>query len=105
MRASYGFNEGWLEVDALFHQQIGKASGNDYLATIVDYISFRLKETSQATDAIYAKSDLMAVTIAEHQAILDAVVAQDASAARSAMAAHVRGAAQRLGVEFAQGPC
>ena len=98
MRGAKDFDEQRLEADARFHRCLGQATRNDYLATIIDYLSSRLKDTTRATGAVYAKSDLMDVTVGEHQAILEAVRAQNAEAARAAMATHIRGAAERLGV-------
>ena len=87
-----------LEADAAFHRAIGQATQNDYLASIMDYLSGRLKETIQATSAVYAGTDLIEVTIAEHRTVLDAIRAENANKARQAMHQHVFGAAQRLGV-------
>lgn len=94
------FDEKRLEADAQFHRALGSATQNDYLASIIDYISSRLKETIRATDQIYKKDDLLEVTVTEHQAILDAIAEQNCDAARAAMAAHIQGAAVRLSVEL-----
>ncbi|MFY0682715.1 MAG: FadR family transcriptional regulator [Thalassovita sp.] len=100
MRGSQDFDDQRLEADARFHRRIGLATGNGYLATIIDYISSRLVDTTRATGEVYAKSDLMDVTIREHSNILDAIRAQDVQAARLAMATHIRGAAARLAVDL-----
>ena len=92
------FDEARLEADALFHRVLGQATRNEYLASIIGYLSGRLKETTRATSEVYAENDLIDVTIAEHRGILDAVRAGDPEKARSAMTRHIRGAATRLGV-------
>ncbi len=102
LRGHANFNAEQLEADAKFHRALGTATHNEYLASIMDYLSGRLKETTRATKQIYKDSDLLDVTVAEHQAILDAVVSQDSQAARAAMSAHIRGAAERLGVPVPQ---
>lgn len=98
MEGQAGFDEKRLEADARFHRALGTATRNEYLATIVDYLSGRLKETTRATSEIYAKNDLLELTISEHLEILKAVRAGDSQKARDAMANHIRGAAERLGV-------
>ncbi len=104
MNGSDGFDEKRLEADAQFHRVLGTATGNEYLATIISYLSSRLKDTTRATDEVYVETDLLQVTIQEHQRILEAVRAQDAQAARQAMDAHIRGAAARLSVDLPQQP-
>lgn len=99
MEGKKGFGDEQLEADADFHRVLGGATSNEYLATIIAYLSNRLKETVRATDKVYAKDDLIEVTVSEHRMILDAVRSGDAAKARAAMAAHIRGAAERLGVE------
>lgn len=94
------FDERRLEADAEFHRSLGAASGNQYLQTVIDYISSRLKETTRATAEVYKKNDLLLVTNAEHKRILDAVRACDFEGARQAMASHIRGASERLGVDL-----
>ena len=100
MAGQQEFDEKRLEADAAFHRAMGAATKNAFLATIVDYLSSRLKETTRATNRIYRDGDLIAVTIGEHEKILAAVKAQDTQAVRDAMKGHIRGAAKRLGVEL-----
>ena len=100
MRGAQDFDDIRLEADARFHRCLGQATGNTYLATIIVYLASRLKETTRATNEIYARSDLLSVTVAEHGAILDAVRNSDPAAARTAMATHIRGAAERLNVSL-----
>jgi GntR family transcriptional repressor for pyruvate dehydrogenase complex len=92
------FDEKRLEADAAFHRALGIATGNSYLSVIIGYISSRLKDTTRATAEIYAKRDLVTVTINEHREVLKAVHAGDVPAARTAMAQHIRSAAERLEV-------
>ncbi|SMX29306.1 HTH-type transcriptional regulator LutR [Pelagimonas phthalicica] len=98
MRARPSFDEQLIEADAEFHRCLATATGNSYLATIVDYLSSRLKETTRATRDVYGQGDLLDVTITEHERVLEAVATQDQKAARQAMALHIDGATRRLGV-------
>lgn len=97
------FDEQRLEADAVFHRAIGKAAGNSYLFAIICYISSRLKETTRVTSDIYAKDDLVEITLGEHCRVLEAIEAGDRTGAREAMAAHVQGAASRLNVQVKLG--
>lgn len=99
MEGQEQFDEERLEADAAFHRALGNATGNTYLSGIIGYISSRLKDTTRATSSLHARKDLVGITIAEHLKVLNAVEASDKSAARDAMAAHVRGAASRLKVK------
>lgn len=100
MTGQHEFDEQRLEADAKFHRAIGASTQNDYLASIIGYISGRLKETTRATGKVYEKDDLLEVTIQEHQRVLDAIEQQDSDAAQAAMANHIKGAASRLSVAF-----
>lgn len=95
------FDEARLEADATFHRRIGAATGNEYLETIITYLSGRLKDSTRAARSSNSDIDLIEHTIAEHRAIYDAVAAGDEKAARKAMADHIRGAAERLGITVA----
>ncbi|MCX2723584.1 FadR/GntR family transcriptional regulator [Roseibium salinum] len=92
------FDETRMEADAAFHRALAKATRNSYLGTIVCYMSSRLKHTLRATPGAYQKGDRLDLTIREHREILDAVEDRDATAARTAMAAHIQAAAERLNV-------
>ncbi|MBO6890927.1 MAG: FadR family transcriptional regulator [Roseibium sp.] len=98
MEGHRDFDEKRLEADAAFHRALGNATGNSYLSVIVGYISSRLKETTRATAQLYSEQNLVSVTIEEHREVLSAVQAGDADKARAAMAAHIRGASERLHV-------
>ena len=97
------FDEAKLEADARFHRALAAATGNDYLKGISTYISFRLKGTTRDTAAIYTSDDLVAQTIREHRLIFERVSAGEAEGARAAMRAHIRHAAERLGVRLKAG--
>lgn len=97
------FDERRLEADACFHRAVGKASGNSYLFGIICYISARLKETARATSDVYAKDDLIELTMGEHRKVYEAVKAGDHAGARAAMAGHIKAAASRLNVPLKSG--
>lgn len=92
------FDDRRLEADAAFHRAVGKATANAYLFGIICYISSRLKETTRVTSEIYAKDDLVKVTMEEHRQILQAIELGDRTGARKAMATHIKAAAGRLDV-------
>ncbi|MDE0589189.1 FadR/GntR family transcriptional regulator [Halocynthiibacter sp. C4] len=98
MAESKVFDELRLQSDARFHRLLGQATGNSYLAGFVDYISGRLADTTRKTERVYGKDDLLEISVSEHLAVLEAVRAQNPTAAREAMARHVKAAAGRLGL-------
>jgi GntR family transcriptional regulator, transcriptional repressor for pyruvate dehydrogenase complex len=98
MRGASRFDEERLGADAEFHRGVGGATGNRYLAMIVDYLASRIKDTTIATGRVHRQEDLIAATLTEHEKVLAALRAGDAEGARAAMDAHIRAAAARLGI-------
>lgn len=98
MGSQQEFDKARLEGDANFHRALGAATQNEYLTTIVDYLSGRLQETKREATKVYEERALLDATIAEHQAILETVRAQDTAGSRDAMARHICNSAGRLGV-------
>ncbi len=98
MESGKSVDDNRLEADTAFHRALGRASGNSYLSTFIDYISARLEETAREASVGSAWDDLLPAIVSEHRSILHAVEAADKAAARSAMAAHIQGIARRLNV-------
>ena len=97
-------DEAWIEADAAFHRALGSATRNGYLSAFVDFLAIRIIETTRATRDVYGNDDLLEKTVEEHRTVLDAVASKDAAKARDAMYRHIKGAAERLGVEFSGQP-
>lgn len=72
--------------DLAFHDRILQASGNPFLATVVDPLREALLAGRTETSAHRA---VRVHAMAHHEAILDAIRTGDADAARAAMAAHM----------------
>lgn len=79
--------ESYNEADAHFHYVIMEQSGNRLAANITRILFARARESSRFTGT--PPPDAMQVTVEEHRAILDAIVAGDAVAAGQAMRDHI----------------
>ena len=94
------FDDQRVAADGLFHRALARATQNEYLAAIIDYLAVRIIETTQATSEVYTSDDLLEITINEHGEILAAVRDQKPILAREAMARHIQRAADRLEVNL-----
>ncbi len=83
----------WVRANDLFHQAILEAAGNErLLRTIADlHVAYPRALT---WSALSSSSALLEENVEQHAAILAAIEAHDAEAAREAMAAHVRSAGE-----------
>jgi GntR family transcriptional regulator, transcriptional repressor for pyruvate dehydrogenase complex len=80
--------------DLELHRRIATASGNDYLASLLDSLA-----GSTARARIWrglTETQAVSRTLAEHQAIVDAIVARQPDLARSWATVHVSGVEQWL---------
>lgn len=85
-RASADDFDTLLEEDLRFHELISRASGNPFFALFIDPVNVCLRNLY--TDrSRYLGS--IALTMGEHEAILDAIRDQDADAARTASRTHL----------------
>lgn len=83
----------FLEEDLRFHELISRSSGNPFFALFIDPVNVCLRNLYTDPDRYLASA---ALTFAEHGAILDAITAGDADAARTAARRHLtRVAAQK----------
>ncbi len=89
-----------VDADLEFHRAVALATGNDYIARVVGFVSEHMRESIVATrhrpDADVRA--IVEITIAEHLAIHDAILATDAARARGAMEQHIINAAKRVGI-------
>lgn len=88
----------WLKTDLEFHKTVAAATGNLYMVQFLMFVSERVRESILASGNQQRSEDLAAVTLGEHQRILDAIEAGDGDEARDAMRAHLHGAANRVGL-------
>jgi GntR family transcriptional repressor for pyruvate dehydrogenase complex len=88
----------WLKTDLEFHKKIAAATGNAYMVQFLTFVSEKVRESILASGNQQRSEDLAAVTLGEHQRILDAITACDAEEAQDAMRAHLHNAAGRLGL-------
>jgi GntR family transcriptional regulator, transcriptional repressor for pyruvate dehydrogenase complex len=88
----------WLKTDLEFHKKVAAATGNAYMVQFLMFVSEKVRESILASGNQQRSEDLAAVTLGEHQRILDAIVAGDADQAQDAMRAHLHNAAGRVGL-------
>jgi len=98
MRGAEKWEKGGVDADLEFHRLVARATGNPYLAMVIGFLSEQVRESIMETRARAGPvGALIDVTIAEHQAIYDALAEGAPHAARKAMSTHINNAAARLG--------
>jgi GntR family transcriptional regulator, transcriptional repressor for pyruvate dehydrogenase complex len=104
MRGSEKWEQGGVDADLDFHRAVALTTGNHYIVKVASFIAQQMREsiakTRHGTESI---AEMMDVTIAEHQAIYEAIRSGSPSAARKAMSRHISNAAARLGVSVDHG--
>ena len=98
MRAAPYGSVMWLKTDLEFHKTVAAATDNAYMVQFLMFVSEKVRESILASGNQQRSEDLAAVTLGEHQRILDAIEARDAAEAQEAMRAHLHGAASRVGL-------
>lgn len=83
-----------IEGDLEFHRRIAQASGNGYLASLLDSLSGRTARARIWRGVTQAKA--ISRTLSEHRAIVDAIAARQPDVARSWATVHVSGVEQWL---------
>ena len=103
MRGTGKWAEEGVDADLEFHRAVALATGNDYIAKVVSFVSEHMRDSIMETRRRpSARLDaIVEITIAEHVAIHDAIVDGAAAAARGAMERHIINAAARVGIEIA----
>jgi GntR family transcriptional regulator, transcriptional repressor for pyruvate dehydrogenase complex len=94
MRATAQDTERMVHYDIEFHHTIVAANGNESLTSVLDGLSGRTARARVWRGLIEA--DAAATTLAEHQAIFDALAAGDAELARATALVHVSTSAKWL---------
>jgi GntR family transcriptional regulator, transcriptional repressor for pyruvate dehydrogenase complex len=88
-----------LEHDVAFHLQIARASGNRYFFDVLSQMGRGVSPRTRLGEAEIAKLDQierLRHVLAEHKAIYQAIVRQDADDARAAMRMHLSNSRLRL---------
>ncbi|KAF0128258.1 MAG: GntR family transcriptional regulator, partial [Xanthobacteraceae bacterium] len=85
--------------DKALHIAIAAASGNPAFVRFLDFVANNLEDAIRAArlNSLRVAGRPEAVQ-REHLRVVEAIRAKDSAGARAAMAAHIRAAAQRLGV-------
>lgn len=83
-----------VESDLEFHRRIAQASGNAYLASLLDSLSGRTARARIWRGVTQAQA--VTRTLSEHRAIIDAIAARQPEVARSWATVHVSGVEQWL---------
>jgi DNA-binding FadR family transcriptional regulator len=99
MRTAENWIEDGVTADLDFHRCVAAASRNLYIATVVGFLAGQMRQSimfMRHNQNRFASS-LMALNIAEHSAIHDALMKRDTRASALAMRAHITAAAKRLG--------
>lgn len=79
----------WARSNEAFHSVILEASGNKFLHVAINELRRRLPH-NLSYGAYAGNSRLLAKNLEEHEAIAEAIMAQDGERARALMAAHIR---------------
>jgi GntR family transcriptional repressor for pyruvate dehydrogenase complex len=83
-----------VEHDLAFHKLIADATGNGYLAGLIEGLSSRTVR-ARAWRGL-TQENAVSRTLTEHHAIVDALAARDADLGRALMTVHINGVEQWL---------
>jgi GntR family transcriptional regulator, transcriptional repressor for pyruvate dehydrogenase complex len=75
--------------DVMFHRRIAEASGNELFANFLDFLSDHIRSTIQSSREGDEWPRHRDEVMAEHRALMDAILKGDAAAARLAAQAHM----------------
>jgi GntR family transcriptional repressor for pyruvate dehydrogenase complex len=94
-----------VDLDIEFHLAIARASGNPLMLEAIGFLTGGMRQTIVATRERSGEviGEVKRLTLDEHAAIRDAILARDPDRARSAMFAHITKAAHRLGFDVFRG--
>jgi DNA-binding FadR family transcriptional regulator len=93
MRDSLHDEDGFRAADAAFHESVMSSSGNRLAESIARILFERARDSSRFRGVDSAES--FRVTLDEHEAVFDAIVAGNAAAARESMNRHILDAWRR----------
>jgi DNA-binding FadR family transcriptional regulator len=96
------WEDGSIDADLLFHREIARATGNSYIHTFISFVCEQIRRSIYYARQTNPLHDLVEVNVGEHVRIYEALAAGDPEAAGAAMAAHIAGAAERVGIRLPQ---
>lgn len=95
--ASIASGSATVDEDLAFHQAVAEAAGNPQFPRLLKHLEQYLRDAMAVTRRNESlKAEFITEVRREHQAIVDAILARDPDAARSAAARHMAQAARRL---------
>lgn len=89
-----------IAADLTFHRALAAATHNEYFPLVLGFIAERISQAIRAARARAVLEEIVEITIAEHQAIRDAIAVRDPLKAREVMRQHVVGAASRVNLKL-----
>lgn len=99
MQAAIDRGDPGVDEDLAFHRAIIEAMGNPFFRDLSDFLDRRVRTFIRTARSNTARMGGLTQTVqAEHQAIFEAIVRSNASAARDAAETHLKNAAARLTV-------
>ena len=105
MRTAYACGAPGMEADMRFHEAIAVATQNPVLGHFMKFVGRQLREEiRRARLAVDHYQERMPEVDTEHVALLAAIEARDAKAARAAVQRHIENGARRLGFSMPAGP-
>jgi DNA-binding FadR family transcriptional regulator len=93
MRESESATDSFRQADVIFHYAVMEISGNQLAENIAKHIYKRAVESSRYQGI--NPPDAVAVTLKEHEAIVNAIARNDRTAAEKAMHDHIHGSWER----------
>lgn len=88
-----------MQADLAFHCALAQGTQNEYYSMFVGFVGEKIANTIAVARARAELETIVQLTVDEHTAIRDAVASGDMMQARTAMRAHILGAASRLGLQ------
>lgn len=98
------WEDGSIDADLLFHREIARATGNEYIYTFICFICEQIRRSIHFARNTNPLHELVEINVAEHVEVYDALVAGDPGRAREKMRAHIAGAAERAGATLPSKP-
>ncbi len=100
MRGPEKWADAGVNADLEFHRAVALATGNDYIAKVVGFVSEHMRDSIVATRRRPSArlESIVEITIAEHVTIHDSILKGAPIEARDAMERHIINAAARVGI-------
>jgi len=89
-----------IAADLAFHRALAAATHNEYFPIVLGFVAERISQAIRTARARAVLEEIVEITIAEHQAIRNAIAARDPLKAREVMRQHIVGAASRVNLKL-----